>query len=247
MDRVVDAGDPPDMLAAYDAIAPHYAEYSRKYAAYLDSVDRLVIGRLRPGLRLLDVGSGDGRRLKKICDHHGLKDVVSVEPSGEMAALCRKTTGFSVHPLFGDALDRLQEAPFDAITALWNVFGHMAGTTARLKSLTQMAGLLKPDGVVLLDVNNRHNSLAYGRWTVLKRRIVDFLGFDERRGDARFDWKIGEQVFPAAGHLFTPREIEGLFARAGLAVAERCSVHYATGEVSASPRRGQLFYRLRKT
>jgi SAM-dependent methyltransferase len=242
---MVAGGARPSMIKAYDAIAPMYAEYSEKYTAYLNAVDALVTERLRPGMRLLDVGSGDGRRLKKIADHHALREVVSVEPSEEMAALCRKSTGFPVHPLCGDALDRLDAGPFDAITALWNVLGHVPDPAARLQTLTHMAKKLKLDGLIMLDVNNRHNRLAYGRWTVLQRRIVDALCFDERRGDAKFEWKIGNQSFAASGHLFTPGEIERLFARAGLAVAERFSVHYRTGEISSSPFNGQLFYRLR--
>jgi hypothetical protein len=54
-------------LKAYDAIAPLYAEYSQKYRRYLDTVDQMVIERLAPGCRLLDVGSGDGTATQKNC------------------------------------------------------------------------------------------------------------------------------------------------------------------------------------
>lgn len=231
-------------LKAYDAIAPSYAQYSKTREAYLEAIDQLVIERLAPNMRLLDVGSGDGRRLKKITDHHGLRDVVSVEPSSEMAALCRKATGFNVHTICGDAISSLPEAPFDAITALWNVFGHMTDSAARLTTLKALVQKLKPEGILMLDVNNRHNQLAYGRWNVFKRRICDALWFDEKNGDAHFEWKIGDQSFPASGHLFTPAEMQGLFTQAGLRVIERWSVHYATGELSSSPFNGQLFYKL---
>lgn len=239
---MVAAARQENTLAAYDAIAPLYEEYSEKYRAYLNAIDQMVIDRLTPGMRLLDIGSGDGRRLKKITAHHQLKEVVAVEPSPQMAALCRQTTGFPVHMICGDALVQLSETPFDAITALWNVFGHMADSAARLQTLKAMAKKLKPGGIIMLDVNNRHNQLSYGRLNVLKRRIIDALAFDERRGDAYFDWKIGDKTFPASGHLFTPREIERLFAQADLRIAERWSVNYKTGERSASPFNGQLFY-----
>ena len=231
-------------LRAYDAIAPLYAEYSAKYQNYLGTVDRLVVERLRPGMRLLDVGSGDGRRLKKITAALGLTDVVSVEPSGEMAARCRATTGFPVHQLFGDALDTLPDTGFDAITALWNVFGHMGNSAVRLQTLRHMKSKLAAGGSIMLDVNNRHNQLAYGRLKVLGRRLVDALAFDETRGDAHYEWKIGNESFPASGHLFTPGEIARLFGQAGLKVVERCSVNYSSGEVSSSPFNGQLFFRL---
>ena len=231
-------------LKAYDAIAPLYAEYSGKYRDYLNAVDQLVIDRLAPGMRLLDIGSGDGRRLHKIASHHGLTDVVAVEPSSEMAALCRATTGFAVHQLFGDELDKLPETGFDAITVLWNVFGHMADSKVRLKTLVLMKDKLKPGGSVLLDVNNRHNARAYGTWNVLKRRVIDGLAFDEKRGDVHYQWKIGNESVPSSGHLFTPGEMARLFSQTGFRIAERCSVNYANGEVSDSPFEGQLFFRL---
>lgn len=231
-------------LEAYDAIAPLYAEYSAKYRDYLDAVDQLVIRSLRPGMRLLDIGSGDGRRIKKIAGHLGLTGVVCVEPSGEMARLCRQGTGFTVHELFGHQLDELPDTQFDAVTALWNVFGHMPDSSARLQTLRHIRAKLAPGGIVLLDVNNRHNRRSYGRFNVWRRRLIDMLAFDERRGDARFEWKIGERSFPASGHLFTPAEMEELFKKAGFKPAERCSVDYRTGTVSTSPFDGQLFFHL---
>lgn len=232
-----------DTLKAYDAIAPVYAEYSARYRDYLDAVDRLVIDRLTPGMRLLDLGSGDGRRLRKIASASGLVDVVSVEPSPQMAALCRSCTGFPVHELFGDNLDALQDGGFDAITALWNVFGHMADSSVRVKALSNLRAKLAPGGRLLLDVNNRHNR-AYGKWRTLGRRVIDYVTFDERRGDAHYEWTIAGKCFPASGHLFIPAEMDKLFLASGLRAVERLSVDYRTGEVSTSPFMGQLFFRL---
>ena len=231
-------------LEAYDAIAPLYAEYSAKYRDYLNAVDQLVIGSLRPGMRLLDIGSGDGRRIKKIADHVGLTYVTCVEPSGEMARLCRQGTGFTVHELFGHQLDHLPEGQFDAVTALWNVFGHMPDSSARVQTLRHIRSRLAPGGMVLLDVNNRHNRRSYGRFNVWRRRLIDIMDFDERRGDARFEWKIGDRSFPASGHLFTPAEMDELFKKSGFTRSDRFSVDYRTGAVSASPFDGQLFFRL---
>jgi SAM-dependent methyltransferase len=231
-------------LKAYDAIAPLYSDYSGKYQNYLNAVDQLVMDRLTPNLRLLDIGSGDGRRLHKIASHHGLTDVVAVEPSSKMMALCRESTGFTVHQLFGDELDKLPEKDFDAVTVLWNVFGHMPDSNVRLKTLSLIKTKLKPDGFLLLDVNNRHNQAAYGRWTVFKRRAIDALAFDERRGDVHYQWTIGEESIPSSGHLFTPEEMASIFKQAGFRVTERWSVNYANGKVSDSPFDGQLFFRL---
>jgi SAM-dependent methyltransferase len=228
-------------LDAYNAIAPVYGEYSKGREAYLQAVEGLVIGELRAGMRLLDVGAGDGRRLEKIRNAVGIADFVAVEPSPGMARICRERTGAPVHEAFAEDLDRLDLGSFDAITALWNVFGHISAG-ARPKALRNLAAKLRPGGRILLDVNNRHNAAAYGRFAVLKRVLIDALAFDPRRGDAVYEWKIGGQAFRSSGHLFTPGEIEDLIGGAGLKVRRRIAVDYATGAVSESRFRGQLFY-----
>lgn len=232
----------PEIIGAYDAIAPLYREYSKKRQAYLDAVDRLVIDNLEAGSRLLDIGSGDGRRLAKIMQATGLTDVVAVEPSSEMARLCRQATGLEVFRAFGEDIDRLDIGEFDRATALWNIFGHIPGSQQRLQTLVNIRQKLKPGGKLILDVNNRHNAPAYGKWQVFLRLLLDSVDFSESRGDASYQWKIGEQVFNASGHLFTPGEIEKLFAKAGFAVERRCSVNYVDGDVSDSRYLGQLFY-----
>ena len=94
----------------------------------------------------------------------------------------------------------------------------------------------------MIDVNNRHNAAAYGRAKVAGRMIVDTLAFDEKRGDASYDWKIGGVHYPSFGHLFISKEIEMLFRQAGLKIRTRLSINYTTGHVSTSPYQGQLFY-----
>lgn len=231
-----------DIIGAYDAIAPLYEEYSKNRRQYLDAIDTLVIGELNPDVRLLDIGSGDGRRLAKIIRGANLSAPVAVEPSAEMARFCEQNAGVSVYQALGEDIDQLDIGQFDVVTALWNIFGHIPGSAARLKTLRNIRDKLKPGGKLILDVNNRHNALAYGKLTVLLRSIVDRVNFRETRGDAHYEWKIGEKTFNASGHLFTPVEIEKLFAAAKFVVSKRYSVNYASGEISESKYRGQLFY-----
>ncbi|MBT8435512.1 MAG: methyltransferase domain-containing protein [Gammaproteobacteria bacterium] len=234
-----------NIIGAYDAIAPLYEEYSSKRQAYLDAVDELVIEQLGADARLLDIGSGDGRRLAKIKQRVGLSEIVAVEPSAEMARICEKNVGVSVYQEYGENLDQLDIGKFDVATALWNIFGHIPDSSARLKTLINIRQKLKPDGRLILDVNNRHNALAYGKWTVFLRRLIDGFNFKESRGDAHYDWQIGDKTFAASGHLFAPAEIERLFAQSGYEIFNRYSVNYASGEVSSSRFRGQLFYILK--
>lgn len=232
------------IIDAYDAIAPLYEEYSGKRQAYLDAVDELVIANLKPENRLLDIGSGDGRRLAKIRACAGLSEIIAVEPSAEMAKICEHNVGIPVYQEFGENIDQLDIGSFDVVTALWNIFGHIPSSRARLQTLLNIREKLRPGGKLILDVNNRHNALAYGYWTILQRLLVDTVNFKESRGDARYQWEIDGTTFNANGHLFTAREIEKLFADAGFKVSNRYSVNYDNGAISESKYRGQLFYTL---
>ena len=235
-----------NIIDAYDTIAPLYAEYSLQRQKYLDAVDKLIAHNLDDGTRLLDIGSGDGRRLTKLQQLKNFDEIVAVEPSTKMAEICADKTGLTVHNVFGEQIDKLNIGTFDAATAMWNILGHISSPQGRLNTLKNIGEKLSPEGKLLLDVNNRHNASAYGVWTVMYRTIVDKVNFRESRGDARYQWVIGNQTFDANGHLFIPTEIESLFSQAGFRVQQRLSVNYATGESSISPYKGQLFYVLVK-
>lgn len=234
--------DTNETLAAYDALAQSYSEYSSQRSAYLDAIDQLVIDNLKPNMRLLDIGVGDGRRLTKIKTTLNLKECVAIEPSAEMAKICRKQTGITVYETTAEKLDELDIGKFDAVIALWNVFGHITSSENRRRALKNIMDLLEPEGLFILDVNNRHNAISYGFFKVAYRIILDALLFNEVRGDAKYEWKIGGQVFQGAGHLFTANEIESLFFKSNLKVIERFSLNYRTGKISNLKYLGQLFY-----
>jgi SAM-dependent methyltransferase len=226
----------------YDALAPHYREYARSRQPYLAAVDRFVVQHAPAPVRaLLDVGAGDGVRGMALARELKAGCVVLCEPSREMAARCR---ALGPDTVWESPAEELPESgtQFDVIVCLWNVLGHLAGAERRLAALRAMRRLLAPAGALFLDVNNRHNAAAYGWWKVLGRRLADFVAPDERRGDARYEWKIAGLSLPAVGHLFTPAEVEGMIAASGLRVARRLAVDYASGAYSESPFRGQLLY-----
>ncbi len=226
----------------YDALAPYYRNYSDNKSAYLSAVDKFVIGHIPPGAEsLLDVGAGDGIRGMSIAQQTGIKYTVLCDPSPEMIRRCK-----ALHPseVWNVSAEELPDTgiKFDVILCLWNVLGHLKDRASRIKALSRMRELLTDKGIIFFDVNNRHNAASYGWARVIGRLIIDFFNLDEQRGDAVFDWKIGEQTFPAMGHLFTPHEIEGIIKESGLKVKERIAVNYSDGQVSMSILKGQLLY-----
>jgi len=235
----------PDSSDLYDALAPHYEEYSRNYGPYLQAIEDLTISELATGMRILDVGTGDGRRLKKIMDKVPGLDCTAIEPSAKMAEICRQNIGSQVYVNTVEEIDSLEIGQFDLVISLWNVLGHVP-VEHRLTALQIMVERLKAKGKILLDLNNRHNAASYGYLEVFKRYWIDLLNFDTSRGDANYNWKIGDQEYRGYGHLFMPAEAEGLFSRAGLKVNKRLTVNYRTGKTSSSRFLGQLFYILEK-
>lgn len=230
----------------YDALAPHYRKYSEKKSAYLRAIDEYIIEHIPESAgSLLDVGAGDGVRGMAIAHAKGIECTILCDVSAKMVARCKNLNASEVWLASAEELPATEKR-FDVIFCLWNVLGHLSGRAARVKALTAMKQLLADDGVLFFDVNNRHNASAYGKLEVLKRVIIDCVCPDERRGDAEFDWEIGDKVFPAKGHLFTPFEIEGIIKESGLQIKERVAVHYGNGEISHHPWRGQLLYLLGK-
>lgn len=226
----------------YDTLAPHYREYSANKAAYLAAVDRFVIENIPVGAKsLLDVGAGDGVRGMDIARQLNIGMVVLSDPSSEMVARCRLLSADDVWQCSAENLPETS-GRFDVILCLWNVLGHLAGRNVRIQALSHMRQLLAHGGVMFFDVNNRHNASGYGWLEVVKRKFVDAVAFDERRGDASFDWNVGGRHFPARGHLFTPDEIKGIVDESGLSIEKNVAVHYTTGKISRSNMRGQLLF-----
>lgn len=228
--------------ALYDALAPHYRQYSASRQRYLDAVDREVLARIPVGAgSLLDIGSGDGVRALSLARRAGIATVVLSDVSAAMVQRCRALRPTAVWHAAAEELPD-SDRRFDVITCLWNVLGHVEERAGRRRALARMRALLQPGGRLFLDVNNRYNAAAYGWLRVFWRLVIDSGWPDDSRGDARFEWRIDGRSFPARGRLFRPAEAERLFAAGGFRVCERLAIDYRTGRVSRSPLRGQFLF-----
>src|SRR4029077_1527965 len=71
-----------DPVPAYDRIAPVFSRLAEQRKPYLDRIDQLVLSAIPPGARsMLDVGSGDGSRARRIAQSQGISELVLLEPS----------------------------------------------------------------------------------------------------------------------------------------------------------------------
>ena len=227
--------DPPilDPVAAYDRIGSVFARIAEKRRAYLDSIDQLVISGMPPGSRsMLDVGSGDGRRARRIAQAGNIAELVLVEPSVAMQGADAKIRTMRAEEL------HMIDGQFDVITCLWNVLGHIFPAASRLEVLRQFARLVSPQGRIFLDVQHRYNARHYGVIPTALRLLHDQMRWRETNGDVVVAW----DACTTRGHVFTHREFRSLARAAGLNIESRFVVDYATGECRRRSIEGHLLY-----
>ena len=230
-----------DPIAAYDRIAPIYADLSRSRKAYLEKIEELVIARVPRGARsLLDIGAGNGKRAIRIARAAGIGRVVLLEPSAKMRE--GADASCEVWPIRAEELSS-QENKFDVVTCMWNVAGHIP-TANRIDVLKRCKEALSKRGLFFLDVNHRYNMSAYGFWLTTARMLYDQIFPNVSNGDVIMQWK--DQAFSTYGHVFTQREMQSLIEASGLKIVEKTFVDYHSGKIQKSRFEGNLFYVLRR-
>jgi 2-polyprenyl-3-methyl-5-hydroxy-6-metoxy-1,4-benzoquinol methylase len=236
-----------DPVAAYDRLAPHYAQFSERRSAYLRSVEEQIGSRILPTAKsLLDIGAGDGTRALRIADTAGMSRVVLLEPSSQISGgEARGTERWSVR---AEGLDVPKIAErFDVITCLWNVIGHIKGSDNRARALSTATQLLSSNGLLFVDVIHRYNVRSYGWVMTTARWLRDRLAPGKSTGDVVARWKTTTGEISTYGHVFTDREMQRLAGAAGLEIVERLVIDYETGETRTWSCLGNLLYVFRRT
>lgn len=234
---------PLDPVDAYNQVAAIFPKLAAERKAYLDGVDRLVMGAIPAGSRaLLDVGAGDGSRARRIARNCGIAELVLLEPA---AAMQRNGAGQGeILTMRAEDLHRI-EGRFDAILCLWNVLGHIFPPGARVEVLRQFGRLLTPRGKAFVDVNHRYNARRYGTLPTAMRFLRDRVAWSEENGDIAVGWEIEGKRCTTLGHVFTHGEMQSICRAAGLRIEQKFVVDYATGELRRRDCEGQLLYVLR--
>lgn len=224
-------------IAAYDSVAPGYAELSERRRAYLDAVDAEILRRVPSGASsLIDVGAGDGRRALEIAKRAGIRRVVLVEPSEGMRGLIPTDV-----EVWHDRIETLADSgpKFDVVLCLWNVLGHVPSRELRVAVLENLGQRCSAGGLIFLDVINQYNIAECGVGAVVRRF------FSLQNGDVPVTWKTSAGEVATQGHVFTAGEMERLFREAGLETAERIVLNYETGQREAWTVAGNFLYVLK--
>jgi SAM-dependent methyltransferase len=232
-----------DPVAAYDRIAPVFARLADQRKPYLDGIDQLILSAIPPGTcSMLDVGSGDGSRARRIAHSQGISELVLLEPS--LAMQGSHLANAKAWTMRAEELHSVQ-AEFDVVTCLWNVLGHIFPAGARVEVLRQFARLLSPQGRIFVDLNHRYNARHYGPLPTTLRFLRDFVSWDEKNGDVVVTWDVDSEKCTTLGHVFIDKEFRSLARAAGLGIKKRFVVDYATGELRRWVWQGNLLYVLR--
>jgi hypothetical protein len=115
--RVKEYNNHLDAVTAYNGIASGFGRISEQRRLYLEQVENRIIGEIPKGSgSMLDVGSGDGRRAKRIALCCGIRRLVLLEPSAAMRGPAAE--GAEFWEMRAEELGQVQDQ-FDTITCLW--------------------------------------------------------------------------------------------------------------------------------
>ena len=225
----------------YDKFSSHYREYSQSRNKYLSSIEETIVSIFKSKVRnILDYGSGDGFRGVKIFESLKAKNLYLADISTEMLKKCLQ---HGKAKKVVDVREKNWEKQFsniDLVMCLWNVLGHLDNTESRISTLKAFHSMLKTDGYLCFDVNNRHNE-EYGFLRSKIRYLIDKFFPDFNRGDVKFYWEIANEKIPAKGHFFTPSEIIFLLKNSGFKVIKMNGISYKSGKIYKQTYKGQIF------
>lgn len=225
-----------DSSAFYDALSEKYSEVFLDKKKYHDAVDDLVRGNedYESWLNVLDVGSGDGRRIISLFPNQKCK-LHSIENSGAMVDLLRKSPRITkvIHRDFCGLHSRDFDIRYDIILMQWNVLGHLTNISEAFKLASQT---LKVGGHFIFDFNNPLNYKHYGILSMLR----NFLKLNIPLPNGSLKFKISHGNSFTETNFYSVGYISKLLEFNGFKINKIVYLDYITGTVE-SRYRGQAF------
>jgi len=165
----------------------------------------------KPGMKILDLGCGNGRLYEIFKDKN--IDYIGIDISEKLIRLAQ-TKYPETQFLVGDGLDLpFKDNSFDVVYSI-AVFHHIPSQALRIQFLKEAKRVLKKDGKIILTVWNlwqRKYFKLLVKSSLLK--LVNKSKLDWR--DLYIPWQNQYQRFH---HAFTKRELKKLFIKAGFEI-----------------------------
>jgi ubiquinone/menaquinone biosynthesis C-methylase UbiE len=173
---------------------------------------------VQAGEKVLDLGCGNGRLFSMLKEKK--VDYLGVDSSDKILEIAKEKHGQEgAKFLVVEALELpFPESYFSKIFSI-AVLHHIPSEEFRLKFLSEIKRVLKPNGLLILTVwNLRKNYLLLLKYTILK--IIGKSELDS--GDVLYSWRDseGKTVVQRYIHCFKKRELEKLIEKSGFRIKE---------------------------
>jgi len=229
-----------DSVYFYNLFPDDFDLYSERKKTYLDSVNSLIIGNINPMASVIDVGSGTGKRAKKIFQKINPSQTLCIDNAEGMVHRCRELGhNAMVHDI---SVAPLKDGQFDVALCLWNALGCMPEKSARLHALQNINQTLHSRGLLFLEVNNRYNINEYGVLRVFINVLLDLFGASKHM----YEVALNNSGHATEEHLFDVYSLRKILSNAGFTVQSLWYVNYIDGTIERSSWRGHILVMAQK-
>lgn len=175
------------------------------------------LNKVELGVKVLDVGCGNGRTLKILTERHA--KYIGVDQSESLIKICQDKYPeykFAVEDILN--LGELPDYDFDYVFCI-AVLQHLPGKDLRVQALKQLKNKIKVGGKIILTVWNMWPLEKY-RKMIYKFSLLKIFGKNKMDwNDVLFDWRApNSQMSKRYYHVFYRGELKKLVKKSGLKI-----------------------------
>jgi ubiquinone/menaquinone biosynthesis C-methylase UbiE len=182
-----------------------------------NSIKIKLIKPVKPGMKVLDLGCGNGLMVGQILTRGGY--YFGSDISDKFIALCKKRYVSYIKTkqaefVVADAVKLPYKNNFFDYAVSFAVMHHIPSAELRLKFLQELYRVMKPGATAKIDNWNLRSEWGRNKYEIQKQLSKPLIGYDE--GDVYVPWKAtGKKELPRYIHIFYDNELRSLAREAG--------------------------------